>query len=56
MVMDDFRVEIIMFLIHNGFEFGEDFSMDANGDLMVGNPETFSALTELLEYLREREV
>ena len=54
--MDDFRVEIVMFLIRSGFQLGEDFSMDANGDLVIGNPETFATLTELLDYLREREL
>ncbi|HEY9749322.1 MAG TPA: hypothetical protein V6C63_11620 [Allocoleopsis sp.] len=51
--MDDFKVDIVVFLIRSGFEFGEDFSMDANGDLIIGNPDTFAALTELLDSLKD---
>lgn len=54
--MDDLRVEIVVFLISSGFTLGEDFSMDANGDLIIGNPGAFAALSEFLDYLTEREL
>jgi hypothetical protein len=47
--MDDFKLSIVMFLIRSGFALGQDFSMDANGDLIIGSPETFSALSEFMD-------
>lgn len=49
MVMDDFKLSIVMFLVQSGFVLGQDFSMDANGDLIIGSPETFSALSAFMD-------
>ncbi len=49
--MDDFKLSIVMFLIKSGFTLGQDFSMDANGDLIIGSPETFAALSEFIDTL-----
>ncbi len=49
MVMDDFKLSIVIFLIQSGFVLGQDFSMDANGDLIIGSPETFSALSVFMD-------
>jgi hypothetical protein len=48
-VMDDFKLSIVMFLVQSGFVLGQDFSMDANGDLIIGSPETFSALSAFMD-------
>ncbi|GEM_PF-1226689 len=49
MVMDDFKLSIVMFLVKSGYTLGQDFSIDANGDLIIGSPETFSALSEFMD-------
>ena len=50
-VMDDFKLSLVIFLIKGGFTLGQDFSMDANGDLIIGTLETFSALSEFMDSL-----
>jgi hypothetical protein len=50
-IMPDIQLEIVLFLIQRGFVLGKDFSMDANGDLIIGSAETFSALTEFMDSL-----
>jgi hypothetical protein len=50
-LMPDIQLEIVLFLIQRGFVLGKDFSMDANGDLIIGSAETFSALTEFMDSL-----
>lgn len=35
--MDDFKLSLVVFLIKGGFNLGQDFSMDANGDLIIGS-------------------
>ncbi|MBD2034443.1 hypothetical protein H6F86_13015 [Phormidium sp. FACHB-592] len=49
--MDDFKLSLVIFLIKGGFTLGQDFSMDANGDLIIGTLETFSALSEFMDSL-----
>ena len=49
--MDDFKLSLVVFLIQGGFTLGQDFSMDANGDLIIGSPETFSALSGFIDSL-----
>ncbi len=49
--MHDFQLDIVMFLIKSGFVLGQDFSIDANGDLIIGSAETFEALTEFMDSL-----
>jgi hypothetical protein len=53
--MDDFKVQIVLFLTRSGFTLGTDFSMDANGDLLIGTPEAFAALYEFMEHIADRE-
>ena len=47
--MEDFKLSLVMFLIRNGFVLGQDFSIDANGDLIIGSAETFAALSEFMD-------
>lgn len=49
--MEDFKLSIVVFLIKSGFTLGDDFSMDANGDLIIGSPETFAALSAFMDTL-----
>jgi hypothetical protein len=47
------RAEVVLFLIRNGFVLGEDFSIDANGDMMIGNPDAFFALSVFMDSISE---
>ncbi len=49
----DIRLEIVLFLMRNGFILGQEFSMDENGDLMIGTPEAFAAFTRFMEYMAD---
>jgi len=49
--MDDFKLSLVVFLVKGGFTLGQDFSMDADGDLIIGSPAAFSALSEFMELI-----
>ncbi len=51
--MEDFKLEMVLFLMRNGFVLGKDFSMDGNGDLVITQA-TFSALSEFLDKISDR--
>lgn len=53
-MMEDIKVEIVMFLLRSGFTLGREFSMDENGDLMIGTPEAFAALSEFMDYIADQ--